>query len=479
MTLEQELDQVKAENVLLKQRLDQALERIAVLEAQLRLNSHNSSKPPASDGFKRPAKKPTGPDKNKKATPRKAGAQIGHQAHNLSWNDQPDKVVEHHPAQCQHCHSDLAQVTPSAYQSRQVLDLPSELKLQTVEHHATLKICPACRKTNQAAFPDEVKGWVQYGPTLRGVAVYFSQVQLLPYGRTCEVLNELFAATVSEGSLYQMLSECYDHLAEAEQTIRQGLLQAEVVHNDETGLYVEGFRRWLHVMCTGYLTFYAFHLKRGKAATDAIGLLPQFKGTSVHDAWASYFANQQCQHALCNAHHLRELIFVAEELGQLWAKALIDLLLALKAEIEQAKAVGASELSAGRLTYWEERYQALIEQGHLANPPPEGGWPCGQRGRPKQSKAKNLVARLDERRREALAFAYNFKVPFDNNQAERDLRMVKVQQKVSSCFRSQQGATFFCRIRSYISTMRKQGVSAFEALQQAFRGQPLLPALPS
>lgn len=483
MTLEQELDQVKAEKALLQQRLDQALERIAVLEAQLRLNSHNSSKPPASDGFKRPPKKPTGSqrdqDKDKKATNRKAGAQDGHPAHNLSWNDQPNAIVEHHPAQCQHCHTDLAQVPPAAYQSRQVHDLPTELKLETVEHRATLKSCPNCHKTSQAIFPAEVPGWNQYGPRLRGLAVYFSQVQFLPYGRTCEIFDELFGAKLSEGSLYQMLSECYDHLAEAEQIIRQGLIQSEVVHNDETGLYVAGFRQWLHVMCTSDLTWYAFHLKRGKAATDAIGLLPQFKGTSVHDAWASYFANSQCEHGLCNAHHLRELIFVAEELGQLWAKGLIELLLALKAEVEQAKAGGATELKAQRLSDWEERYQALIEQGHLANPPPQGGWPCGQRGRPKQSKAKNLVCRLEERRSEALAFAHNFKVPFDNNQAERDLRMIKVHQKVSNGFRSQLGAEYFCRIRSYISTLRKQGVSAFYALQQAFRGQVVLPTLPS
>jgi transposase len=360
-----------------------------------------------------------------------------------------------------------------------VLELPAELKLETTEHRAYLKCCPQCQSLTPVPFPEEVPGWLQYGPKLRALAVYFSQVQLLPYARTCETLQELFGASLSEGSLFQILAECYEQLAAPEEAIKTGLVAADVAHNDETGLYVAGLRQWLHVMCTSYLTFYAFHPKRGKVATDEIGLLSRFKGTCVHDGWASYWANTQCLHALCNAHHIRELTFVAEELGQLWAKALIALLLELKTEVEEAFSRGYQALESSRLTYWESRYGDLIAQGLATNPPPEGGWPKNKRGKPKQSKAKNLVDRLAARQREVLAFAYDFKVPFTNNQAERDLRMVKVQQKVSTCFRSTQGATIFCRIRSYISTMRKQGKSAFDALYQAFLGRPLFPACPT
>ena len=475
MTPEEELQQVKAENTALKAQVALLTERVAQLEALLSQNSRNSSKPPSSDGFKRPPKKGS----NKKPTNKKAGGQPGHRGQNLSWNPQPDHLIQHLPDKCQNCQFELEQVATTGYQRRQVIDLPAELTLETTEHQAFVKDCPHCHSATLAPFPAEVAGWVQYGPKLRALAVYLSQVQLLPYARTCETLQELFGASVSEGSLYQMLSECYEQLATPEEAIKAGLVVAEVVHNDETGLYVEGLRQWLHVMCHRYLTFYAFHPRRGKAATDEIGLLPRFKGTSVHDAWRSYWVNSQCRHALCNAHHLRELTFVAEELGQLWAKALIKLLLELKTEVEEAIAQGCQELASSRLAYWQERYQNLIAQGLATNPPPEGGWPKHKRGKAKQSKAKNLVDRLEARQREVLAFAYDFKVPFTNNQAERDLRMVKVQQKVSTCFRSRQGATIFCRIRSYISTMRKQGKSAFAVLYQAFLGRPLMPTCPS
>jgi len=274
-----------------------------------------------------------------------------------------------------------------------------------------------------------------------------------------------------------MIGECYEQLAEPEAHIRQGLTEAEVAHNDETGLYVAGQRLWLHVMCTTSLTLYLYHTRRGKKATDEFGMLSQFKGWSVHDSWASYWGYQQCRHALCNAHILRELTFVAEVLGQGWASELIEMLLGLKAAVAAAKKQGLRELSESDLSEWQGRYQKVLAQGLAANPPPEGGWPKSKRGKPKQSKAKNLIDRLLLREREVLAFAYDFKVPFDNNLAERDLRMVKVQQKVSGCFRSAAGAKHFCRIRSYISTMRKQGHSAFGALKQAFCGQPLLPAL--
>lgn len=473
MTLE-EL-QLKAENAELRQKLAQALERIAVLEALLSQNSRNSSKPPSSDGFKRPPKKGS----EKKPSNKKTGGQPGHTGQNLSLNEHPDHVIEHLPDRCQHCQGELEQVPPTSYQRRQVIELPADLKLETTEHQAYVKCCPHCHTLTQASFPSEVPGRVQYGPKIRALAVYLSQVQLLPYARTCETLQELFGASLSEGSLSQILAECYEQLAEPEKVIKAGLIQAEVVHNDETGLYVAGSRQWLHVMCNHYLTFYAYHSRRGKEATNEIGLLPRFKGTSLHDGWSSYWAYSQCLHALCNAHHLRELTFVAEELGQLWAKALIKLLLDLKKEVAEAAAQGQQRLASTRLIYWETRYRELIAQGLATNPPPEGGWPRNKRGKPKQSKAKNLVDRLETHQREVLAFAYDFKVPFTNNQAERDLRMVKVQQKISTCFRSKDGATFFCRIRSYISTMRKQGKSAFHALHQAFLGRPLMPACPS
>jgi transposase len=237
---------------------------------------------------------------------------------------------------------------------------------------------------------------------------------------------------------------------------------------------VEGHRYWFHVASTTHLTHYAFHQKRGRAATDEIGILPHLAGTAIHDSFSSYFG-YECWHALCNAHHLHELTFVTEQLGQKWAGEFKTLLLDLKAEVERAKAQKHTALSPPQLAEYEGRYQTLLEAGLAANPPPPGSWPRGKRGRPRQRKAKNLLDRLDKRRQQVLLFAYRFDVPFDNNQAERDIRMVKVQQKISGCFRSQAGATYFCRIRGYLSTLRKQGENLLAALLETFRGQPPLP----
>ncbi len=278
-----------------------------------------------------------------------------------------------------------------------------------------------------------------------------------------------------------ILQECYAHLEGPEHQIQQALLEAEVIQADETGTQrvpdVEGQRRWLHIVCTAYLTFYAYHKHRGRKATDEIGLRPHFKGRCLHDCWASYWA-YECLHALCNAHILCELTFNAEELGQIWAKRLLEFLVELKAQVAQAKAGGQEALSLVELEGWGLRYRNLIAEGLAANPPPPGGWPKNARGRPKQTKARNLVERLQQHEAEVLAFASDFRVPFDSNQAERNLRMMKVQQKISGSFRSQAGATYFCRIRGYICTMRKQGESAFKVLYQAFLGSPVMPKLP-
>jgi transposase len=473
---------LKTENATLSARLvsletlnAQLLVRVANLEAQLTQNSRNSSKPPSQDSFNPPPKSTN--RSLRRATGKKPGAQGGHAGHTLSWNDQPNQVIEHRPAQCGRCHGDLSEQPVINWQSHQVLDLPQALKLVTIEHRAALVECRHCQTPTRAEFPLEAEHYLQYGPHLRAWAVYLCQGQLLPYARTCEVISEMFGVELSQGTLLQMLAECYDHLQLPEELIQHRLIQAEVVHGDETGLYVEGQRLWLHVLSTAYLTYYAYHKRRGRQATDEIGLLPHFKGRLVHDSWASYWA-YLCLHALCNAHILRELTFLAEQLGQIWAKRLIEFLIELKAQVEQAKADGEPALSAEALAGWALRYRNLITEGLAANPPPPGGWPKNARGRPKQTKARNLADRLQQHQAEVLAFAYDFRVPFDNNQAERDLRMMKVRQKISGGFRSRAGATYFCRIRGYISTMRKQGESAFKVLQQAFLGYPMLPKLP-
>jgi transposase len=262
-------------------------------------------------------------------------------------------------------------------------------------------------------------------------------------------------------------------LEPVEQAIGAALQQSDVAHVDETSQRVAGRTEWVHVISTALLTFYAHHAKRGRKAIDAIGLLIGFAGRRVHDAWASYL-NLPGLYALCNAHLLRELIGLYEDTGQAWAQKLIKLLLNMKKAVETAQAAGQAELPARQRAGFEAAYTRILNEGELANPPPK---PSGKRGRTKQTPARNLLDRLVTHRAAILAFAHDFRVPFDNNQAERDLRMLKVKSKVSGCFRSPHGADQFCRIRGYISTLRKQGYSVLDGLTTVFAGQPFMPRL--
>jgi len=297
---------------------------------------------------------------------------------------------------------------------------------------------------------------------------------LLPLGRTSAVLAEVFGCPVSEATVERAVADCHDRLARVEEAIKQGVTTAAVGHFDETGVNINGTTSWLHVASTPHLTFYAVHPKRGHAAMDAIGVLPQFRGRAVHDGLTSYGQYRQCAHALCNAHHLRELTFVEEQLAQSWAKDLKGVLGEIKQAVDSACGHGLTSLPVDVQREFTQRYDAVLAVGMRANPPPE---PTGKRGRPKRGKAGNLVDRLREHKEATLAFMADFAVPFDNNQAERDIRMTKVREKISGCFRTPTGAARFCRIRGYLSTLHKQGMPILAALGQAIVGDPPLPLI--
>lgn len=446
--------------------------RFLELSAQVSKDSHNSSKPPSSDGLR---KKPA-PQSLRVKSGRLPGGQTGHPGVSLCQTDDPQQIAEfvsQYPTTCPGCHASLEGVATDGFERRQVHDLP-RLALQITEHRAYRTICPHCQTQSRAAFPTEVSQPVQYGPRLKALCVYLQQYQLLPYARTQEMLSDLFGCSLCEGTLGNGLATCYERLAPVESAIKTAVQDAAVGHFDETGIRIEGKLHWLHTASTATLTYFAAHGKRGKEATDALGVLPSFSGTAVHDAFATYFGYDCCAHALCNAHMLRELVFLSEQTHQAWIPKLIDLLLTMKRQIAQAKSVGKSHVSTTDLNGFEVQYDALIAQGKEANPPAP---PSGKRGRTRQSQAHNLLERLRLHRDAVLAFLYHFAVPFDNNQAERDLRMTKVRQKISGCFRSMNGAKIFCRIRGYISTIRKQGANILTALQSVFRGCPLMPQL--
>ncbi len=467
MTKDEELDWLRQENATLRDQVAVLSERINVLEAKLAKDSHNSHLPPSSDRFHRQ------PKSLRKKSGKKPGGQAGHPGSTLKLSPTPDQVIVHPVERCQHCQRDLREVESLQVERRQVLDLPPK-RVVVIEHQAQHKCCPACQQISSAPLPAEVRAPVQYGPALGAVGVYLVQQQLLPYERACEVVEDLLGPSMSVGTLQALVERCAKQLEPVEQQIKVALSHAPVLHQDETGLYVAGQRHWMHVSATEHLTHYAVHRKRGKEALDAIGILAGFAGVSVHDGWRSYW-QFVCQHALCNVHLLRELTFLAEELRQVWAAEMIELLLESKAAVEQARAEGRSCLHPLEGADWKARYQARLCQGYQANPPdppPE----VAKKGRRKQSTARNLLDRLSKHQQAVLLFLDNFAVPFDNSLAERDLRMVKVQQKISGCFRSQAFAEAFCRIRGYLSTLRKQGMAVLTALEQALVGHPISPA---
>jgi len=451
-------------NQMLQQNLEQVHQRLRAVEEQLKKNSRNSHKTPSSDGLKKIPKvrKPSG---------KKPGGQKGHKGTTLQMVEHPDIIEVHKVERCRRCGQSLKGKEILGYDRRQVFDLPP-IKVEVTEHQAEIKECGHCGTFTTAEFPEEVSHKVQYGPGLKATAAYIKSYGLLSYERAAELFGDLFGVPLSGGTLVNIDREIGERLEEVNERIKEQILESPIVHFDETGMRIEGKLHWLHVAGTEEATYYMPHGKRGIQAIDAIGILPGFEGVAVHDGWSSYF-NYGCDHALCNAHHLRELIFVHEQDEQSWAKQMIEFLLEVKEKKEKSK---GQRFSVQRIQEFERRYREIVAMGMAANPPPvETG--KKKRGRKKKSKAANLLDRLHQHEKAVLAFMYDFSVPFNNNAGERDIRMMKVQQKISGTFRSFGGALSFCRIRSYISTVKKQGLNVMSALQDIFSGKELLPRL--
>ncbi len=459
--------------------------RIAELEAgAVARDSHNSSLPPALDP---PAAKAANAIRRTRSLRRPSGrlpgAQPDHRGHTRPRVERPDRVVTHAPRECRGCGASLSGGYIAKCESRQVMDLPP-VRPWVVEHRALTKRCRSCDCLTKGRFPREVKAAVQYGRGVRARAVYLTNYQLLPYRRAAEVLKDFFACPVSPGSLRRITAECAGRALSTEVEIKRRLKRAEVLHVDETGLRVAGEGRFVHVASTARLTHYACDPRRGKPAMDEVGILPAFKGVSVHDGWPAYSYYHQCRHALCGAHLLRELTYIEEshphQRGQ-WAAPLAKLLLEMKGAVERASRAGRATLVEQEREQFLSRYDELVRRGLELNPERHtrrrrvaaGATAKKGRGRTGQSEARKLVARLESRREEVLRFMTDFRVPFENNQAERDLRMVKLRQKIGGCFRSQEGAREFCRLRGVISTARKQGQGVLDGIERVLRGQQL------
>jgi transposase len=440
--------------------------RITELERILKKDSHNSSKPPSSDGFQKPKK--TKSERTK--TGRPSGGQKGHKGHTLAFTETPDQVILHSCTTCQDCGNALDSLPSEGYNRRQVWEIPP-IQLQVTEHRTEIKSCPCCHQKQQAPFPDDVASPIPYGKHFQALVMYWNQYQLIPFDRTIEMIRDLFGHSMSEGTIANMTKRLVRGLESTEQHIKEQVLQAPVIHVDETGMQVNGQREWLHVYSTDSHTYYSVHEKRGGKAMDEIDILPAFKGTAVHDAWQSYFRYDDCSHALCNAHLLRELTFLFEQEQQEWAKELHSLLLSMKQKVDSRRVWGIG-LDREEIASLERSFDGIIRKGCEQNPPAVKSGK--KRGRTKQSPARNLLNRLLSHRPSVLSFLLDPQVPFDNNQAERDVRMTKVKQKISGTFRSSEGAKAFCRIRGFISTLKKQGKGVLESIQKTLLGEPVL-----
>ena len=444
-------------------------EQLTVENAELRTrvnqNSSNSSKPPSSSPFVKPKSL-------RVKTGRKPGGQPGHKGRTLQVTETPGVVVEHKVDTCGHCGSDLSVETATVYKTRQVVDV--KIVPVVTEHCVQSKTCLVCGKETTAAFPQGVDHYIQYGDTFSAIIICLNKGNYIPYDRLSKISKDILGVPVSSGTLVNIVHECGKSLEKSMEYIKGQLKQASVVHFDETGTRVKGKNQWLHTAGNERFTYLETHAKRGSAATDEIGILPEFRGTAIHDFWKTYYNYIRCKHALCNAHILRELNGITENFKQTWSEQMKALLVEIKRSVEATEGI----LLVAEITAFECRYDEILCLGDKENPIDINVLTQKNiRGRTARSKARNLLDRMKLYKQDILKFMVDSAIPFDNNLAERDIRMSKLQQKISGGFRSDEGNDAFDNIRSYISTATKQGISMFESIRAAVSGKPLFTAV--
>lgn len=458
-------NELQKENTLLKKRVKHLEAEVVVLKAEVKdlknklaKNSRNSSKPPSSDNDR----KKKSPKNMRNKGEKKSGGQEGHKGTTLKKSENPDFTETHKASDVCDCGNKLNNVEVSGRESRQVFDIP-EPKIEITEHIVDVKICPVCGNTHKGMFPEDVKAPVQYGSKIKTLISYFVVYQLLPYNRTAQLFKDIFKIPLSEGTIKNTLTECKDSLSPEVERIKSELKNSPLIHADETGLYVDEKRWWLHVASNDLWTYYHVDQSRGKIGVDNAGILTDYTGTLMHDGWQTYNLYKNIAHSLCNAHHLRELIFAYEEMGRKWAKDLFVLLLDIKQELDKLELDCLTD--PGQIDLYLEKYNKILKSAtkeELSKMHPQKKTP-NKRGKKSQPKSKNLLDRLSDSKT-ILKFMTDPIVPFDNNLAERDVRMMKVKQKISGTFRSVDGAEEFAWIRSFISSARKQGLNILKAL---------------
>ena len=442
---------------------------IKELKEQLNKNSKNSSKPPSSDGLKKPAVK-----KNKSLrefSGKKQGAQEGHNGIHLSVISDPDHIENHMHSDCTGCpHRAKCLSKACIKETRHEVD--AVVTVDVTAHNAIeVCECPLHGGVKTGSFPENIKATVQYGKNLQAMVVAFNTVGAVSINRTHEILSSVFNIPLATGTIKNMVTRCAESLKDTYERIRRKMIMLGLIHCDETGGRVDGKTCWVHVASDQDYTYLTINQKRGQIGMDAADVLPHARGIIVHDCWGSYWKYQDVTHAICCAHLLRELNGVIENHPeQTWAVRFKKLLLDMKNVRDKALLSDKDEVSYYYRHKFDMEYDAIIKTAYEENPLPET--PAKKRGRKKKSKVLNLICRLDNYKESVCLFIKNLCVPFDNNQAERDLRMVKVKTKVSGCFRSEEGAQEYLTIMSYIGSARKHGINAFTAIREALNGNP-------
>ena len=449
----------------LRAELAEARQRIAELEAQAGKNSRNSSKPPSSDGLGKPAPKPKS---LRKRTGRRPGGQDGHEGRTLRQVAVPDREVPHEPGCCAGCRRPLAGRPVTGVQRRQEFDLPP-LKIEVTEHQLIEREC-VCGQRTRGSAPDGVTAPVQYGPRIAAIIVYLYVGQFLSKKRTAQALAELFGTPLSEGTVSGIAARAADRLEGFLGHVREKLAAAAVAGFDETGFRVAGKLHWVHCARTETYTLICCHPRRGVAAMDAAGVLPAFRGVAVHDAWRPYDTYADADHQLCCAHVVRELVGVADlspEGSWCWAAQAAEALVGMQKLVAEAAAAGQDSADSAALAEQIRLYRCAAQLGINQTAARSS----------KLMRAHNALAhRLADRQEDYLRFTTDRRVPADNNGSERDIRMIKLRQKVSGCLRTLTGARQFCAIRSYLSTAAKHGVHFFDALVMLAQGRPWIPS---
>jgi len=433
-------------------------ERVRNLENRLNKNSSNSSKPPSTDGLGKKTKS------LREQSGKKPGGQPGHKGSTLNQIADPDHIVLHTPHNCENCSADLVSAEVVGLEKRQVFDLPKP-KIEVTEHQAEAKVCSCCGHRTKAAFPQHVAAPVQYGERIQALAAYFDNQHFIPADRLCQLFEDVFGVSISPGTCTNIDKKLFWQLATFEASLKARLIAGKILHLDETGMRCNKKLHWIHVASSDIATFYGIHQRRGQEAMNEFDILPRFRGTAIHDHWAPYFSFSQVKHGLCNAHHLRELTYIHEQEKEAWALKMKNLLLEAKKLVDTAE---GNRLCSKTIDRIKTDYAKVVIEGFRQHT----GLLEGASG--KKKPGANLLVRFTNNINDTLAFIRDPHVPFTNNQAEQDVRMIKVRQKISGCFRTLEGGTIFCRIRSYISTARKQGWGVWDALTEALKGCPRL-----